>query len=151
MLSSEVFVCLCETGLDGPRCENGAQDVCSTRPCQNGGTCIRVPPGDFVCLCSTGFQGERCQSGLGGVDVTPPDISNCPGNTTISFSPGINFVSVSWTEPTAEDESPPIEREQNRVSPAFLERGQTLNVIYEFTDRFGNTATCTFFFFSNGP
>ncbi|KAJ8042468.1 Hyalin [Holothuria leucospilota] len=141
------FLCICPSGFTGQTCTQ-ATGACNSNPCQNGGNC-RIIDGRFSCICPSGFTGQTCTQRFGGVDVIPPNILNCPGDTTISFSPGVNFVAVSWIAPTAEDESPPIEREQNHVSPAFLERGQTLNVIYEFTDRLGNTATCSFFFFSN--
>ena len=37
-------------------------DLCSTNPCQNGGSCYS-DQGGYVCECKSGFSGQNCQIG----------------------------------------------------------------------------------------
>ncbi|XP_038068270.1 uncharacterized protein LOC119737763 isoform X5 [Patiria miniata] len=78
------------------------------------------------------------------VDNTIPVISNCPANRAVTAAPGATSAVVSWTEPTATDNSGLA---VNRVSTAppgsSFNLGSTA-VIYTFTDNSGNEARCTF-------
>ncbi|NXL53183.1 SNED1 protein, partial [Podilymbus podiceps] len=54
------FLCLCEPGYTGHRCELDV-DECQSEPCKNGGTC-RDLPGSFACYCPEGFVGTQCET-----------------------------------------------------------------------------------------
>lgn len=82
-------------------------------------------------------------TGGGGVDMTPPVISNCPEDIQQTIVNG-QFVSVSWTEPTAVDESGGEVSVSGPGAPVgFFTFGVT-TLSYIFTDAAGNTATCSF-------
>lgn len=49
-------MCTCELGYTGKRCQHLIDD-CSSRPCQNGGSCIDMLDG-FACKCRPGFVGK---------------------------------------------------------------------------------------------
>uniref|UniRef100_A0AAY4ES26 Sushi, nidogen and EGF-like domain-containing protein 1 n=1 Tax=Denticeps clupeoides TaxID=299321 RepID=A0AAY4ES26_9TELE len=53
------FLCECEEGFGGPRCQT-AQDACVSNPCLNGGVC-HVYRRSQLCVCKEGFSGDRCQ------------------------------------------------------------------------------------------
>ncbi|MGH0119047.1 UNVERIFIED_CONTAM: hypothetical protein FKN15_061716, partial [Acipenser sinensis] len=52
--------CSCQTGWGGTLCDV-REDVCLSRPCHNGGSCVAKPDGAFICSCPTGFTGLTCQ------------------------------------------------------------------------------------------
>ena len=55
-----------------------------------------------------------------------------------------NPVTVTWVEPTATDNSgEEVRRESTHVSGMLFPPGSTI-VRYDFTDIFGNTASCRF-------
>ncbi|KFZ62067.1 Sushi, nidogen and EGF-like domain-containing protein 1, partial [Antrostomus carolinensis] len=54
------FLCLCEPGYTGHRCESDV-DECQSDPCKNGGTC-RDLPGSFACYCPERFMGMQCET-----------------------------------------------------------------------------------------
>ncbi|XP_071853924.1 uncharacterized protein [Apostichopus japonicus] len=62
-LTSEIFVCLCDPGYTGDRCQElfnpGTGSQCLSEPCQNGATCFDVSA-NYTCLCSTGYTGRNC-------------------------------------------------------------------------------------------
>ncbi|XP_041454248.1 mucin-17-like isoform X7 [Lytechinus variegatus] len=76
-------------------------------------------------------------------DVIPPVISNCPGAINVEVSSSLSTASVSWDEPTAEDESGIVLTSQN-FNPGQLFGVGTTAVTYTFTDQAGNPAICTF-------
>ena len=51
---------------------------------------------------------------------------------------------VSWTAPTADDNSGAFETTQTRASGTFFATGVSVPVTYTFTDASNNQATCTF-------
>lgn len=60
------FTCQCLDGFTGSTCTAppaGANDICASAPCQNGGHC-----GDeqdsYGCYCLPGFTGENCESDI---------------------------------------------------------------------------------------
>ena len=74
----------------------------------------------------------------------PPVIIGCPDDKQVTAAAGANSAFVSWTEPTASDNSgitPTVTRTHVPNSRFFL--GTTL-VTYTFTDRSDNTAVCSF-------
>ncbi|XP_072046866.1 hyalin-like [Amphiura filiformis] len=77
-------------------------------------------------------------------DTTPPEISGCPDDITVRAPQGRNSRTVTWTEPTATDDSgvEPI-RVQTRSPGDTFNEGSTL-VAYSFADGAGNIATCAF-------
>ncbi|XP_072013682.1 uncharacterized protein [Amphiura filiformis] len=81
----------------------------------------------------------------GGItDTTPPEISGCPDDITVRAPEGSNSRSVTWTEPTATDDSgvEPM-RVRTRSPGDTFNVGSTI-VAYTFTDGAGNIATCDF-------
>ncbi|CAB3403309.1 unnamed protein product [Caenorhabditis bovis] len=57
------FVCTCDRGFDGDRCEIDV-DICETfgeeTLCPHNGRCIDLPD-DWACECARGFSGPRCE------------------------------------------------------------------------------------------
>ena len=78
------------------------------------------------------------------VDTVPPVINGCPGPITQNVALGTTSTIVSWTEPTATDNS--------GVTPAVTRSHQpgesfpigTTIVRYTFTDQAGNSEFCSF-------
>ncbi|XP_071824179.1 uncharacterized protein [Apostichopus japonicus] len=140
-IAASSILCLCTGQFEGDRCQNG--NPCNSFPCLNGGTCIpSANAPDFFCICRANLQGPLCQQAL--LDTTAPNIAGCPGNITVtSFTS--NYEQVTWQVPTATDASPPVTRTETHFPGVFISRGQTINVIYHFTDAFTNTAVCSFF------
>ncbi|BES95605.1 calcium ion Hypothetical protein [Nesidiocoris tenuis] len=64
--------CSCLPYYTGSRCESGA-DVCSTKPCKNGGHCVTITTQGFPiyrCLCEASFTGDQCQYSMLGCGGT---------------------------------------------------------------------------------
>lgn len=80
--------------------------------------------------------------GGGGGDLTAPVISNCPANIQQNLPNG-QFAAVSWTAPTAVDESGDVTVVGPGVPSAFFAIGVT-TISYIFTDAAGNEAICSF-------
>ena len=81
-----------------------------------------------------------------GADTTPPMIVNCPTDITQPLAAGQTTVAVSWTEPTATDDTTPVNQIQ-RVSthtPNQQFGEGSIMVIYLFIDQANNEARCTF-------
>jgi hypothetical protein len=74
-------------------------------------------------------------------DVTPPTISGCPGNQTVTATG--NCAVVTWTAPTASDNCSTPTLTSNYNSGYCFPVGTT-TVIYTATDVAGLTKTCTF-------
>lgn len=53
--------CQCKQGFKGPHCE--LEQWC-TRPCQNGGTCVKDPSNPYLhsCHCPINFSGPYCEN-----------------------------------------------------------------------------------------
>jgi len=77
------------------------------------------------------------------VDVTDPDISDCPANITVSNDPGMCNAVVTWSVPTATDNCDLISFTPDYASGSTFQKGTT-TVTYTATDASGNTATCSF-------
>ncbi|XP_072017253.1 hyalin-like [Amphiura filiformis] len=77
-------------------------------------------------------------------DMEAPVISGCPKNEAMNTDPGKPFVVVSWTNPTATDNSEvPSEVYCNPASGTNFAIGLT-NVTCVATDGDSNIATCSF-------
>ncbi|NXP53717.1 SNED1 protein, partial [Heliornis fulica] len=63
------FLCLCEPGYAGHRCESDV-DECQSEPCKNGGTCQDLP-GSFGCYCPEGFVGTQCETEVDACESGP--------------------------------------------------------------------------------
>ncbi|XP_075273908.1 sushi, nidogen and EGF-like domain-containing protein 1 isoform X2 [Opisthocomus hoazin] len=63
------FLCLCEPGYTGHRCESDV-DECQLEPCKNGGTCQDLP-GSFACYCPEGFLGSQCETEVDACESGP--------------------------------------------------------------------------------
>lgn len=70
-------------------------------------------------------------------------VFNCPNLISETVPSGSRSVSVSWTIPTAVDDSGDVIVTSNYNPGATFPVGVSV-VIYEFEDRAGNVATCTF-------
>ncbi|XP_065529895.1 sushi, nidogen and EGF-like domain-containing protein 1 isoform X4 [Lathamus discolor] len=63
------FLCLCEPGYTGQRCESDT-DECQSEPCKNGGTCQDLPA-SFTCYCPEGFVGTQCETEVDACESGP--------------------------------------------------------------------------------
>jgi hypothetical protein len=72
-------------------------------------------------------------------DTEDPVISNCPANISVSNDAGNCGAIVSWTPPTASDNSGSVNLTSNFEPGSFFPVGTTL-VTYTATDAAGNTA-----------
>ena len=78
------------------------------------------------------------------IDPTAPIISNCPQSTQYTIPIGTTSRVVTWTEPTATDDS--------GLAPTVIQSHQpgssfpvgTTQVMYTFRDAVGNEAICSF-------
>ena len=80
-----------------------------------------------------------------GDDRTPPVITNCPADITVTTPVGSYSARVGWTEPEATDTSGNdlrITLRSNAPNSNF--RVGTHTVTYTFNDELGNTASCHF-------
>ncbi|XP_072046551.1 hyalin-like [Amphiura filiformis] len=78
------------------------------------------------------------------VDTTPPYVTSCPSNIQKTLEVGAPGISVSWYEPSANDNSGDVtfSKSSHKSGELFL-KGST-SVSYTFMDRSNNTATCDF-------
>ena len=78
------------------------------------------------------------------VDSTGPVISDCPQSAEYVVPPGTTSQQVTWTEPTAVDDSgqPAVVTQSHRPDDSFP-IGST-EVSYTFTDQTGNSNNCIF-------
>ena len=77
-------------------------------------------------------------------DSSPPVVSNCPESSDYTLPFGATSRVVTWTEPTATDDSgmePTVT--QTHQSGDTFPIGST-QVVYTFMDRAGNIAMCSF-------
>ena len=77
-------------------------------------------------------------------DVTPPVISGCPNTVVQTVNTGTSGSAVSWTEPSATDDSGTATLTQRTNAPGSFFVIGTTTVTYAFSDPSGNTATCSF-------
>lgn len=76
-------------------------------------------------------------------DVTPPVLHNCPSEILKSVDPGRCYATVTWTPPTAQDNSGAPITPIASSNPGQFPLGIT-PVEYTATDPSGNVTTCTF-------
>ena len=79
-----------------------------------------------------------------GTDTTPPVIANCPNPIDIIIPVGTTSMTVSWTEPTATDNSGMTPTITQSHQPGTDFPVGTTQVTYTFTDMAGNQAQCSF-------
>ena len=70
-------------------------DECSTKPCQNGGTCSNLV-GGYRCTCAVGFRGTNCTIGSGTKNCTlqyksAPPLLSATLETIFTNMRGTNF------------------------------------------------------------
>ncbi|XP_041472957.1 hyalin isoform X48 [Lytechinus variegatus] len=80
---------------------------------------------------------------IAGTDGTRPTFINCPSNMEVSVPFGSSGTTVTWTEPTALDNSGSATVVASQTSGTFFSVGAT-NVVYTATDPSGNFETCSF-------
>ena len=84
------------------------------------------------------------------IDQEPPIVSNCVSDFSVQIPAGSTQGMVTWTEPTATDNSgiqPVVSR--SHFPGATFGLGPT-TVSYTFTDQAGNSASCVFTVTVNG-
>ena len=57
----EEFLCKCQTGYFGDKCEHYNHCLTSPTPCQNGAECLTHSNGFYSCNCLIGFSGQFCE------------------------------------------------------------------------------------------
>ncbi|XP_022082302.1 mucin-2-like isoform X2 [Acanthaster planci] len=135
------YYCACPVGFIGHNCETPISDPCASNPCRNGANCIAFNT-YFMCECLPGFGAKTCETRDG--DTTPPSISNCPASVYLGNS-GLSGQTVSWTPPTATDDSGTVVQVYASHQPdSVFPRGVT-PVTYIFADPSQNYARCVFF------
>ncbi|XP_063960800.1 mucin-17-like [Lytechinus pictus] len=77
------------------------------------------------------------------VDVTPPELQNCPTGISATVNPGSSFAVVTWTPPTATDNLGTPVVLSNFPSGSSFPIGTT-TVTYTAVDGNGNDASCSF-------
>ncbi|XP_072037686.1 uncharacterized protein [Amphiura filiformis] len=80
-------------------------------------------------------------------DITPPEISGCPDDIVTIATIGVNQAIVTWTPPTATDDSTEDVNQRPlppNVRPGALFSSGTTAVTYTFVDSSENEASCTF-------
>ena len=76
-------------------------------------------------------------------DTTPPVVTSCPNDITESVPFLSTGTTVTWTEPTAIDNSGAFDTSQTRTSGSFFAVGES-EVLYVFRDAAENEARCSF-------
>ena len=76
-------------------------------------------------------------------DVSPPVITNCPGDLVIEVGPGVTSSVGTWIEPGATDNVGVVSTSNNFSPGASFDVGTTV-VTYIFADAAGNPASCSF-------
>ena len=83
------------------------------------------------------------------VDSSPPTINDCPPSSTYTVPIGTPSRVVTWTEPTATDDSGVAPTVVSTHQPGESFPVGTTEVIYIFADQEGNDATCSFTIMGN--
>ena len=78
------------------------------------------------------------------VDTVPPFIVGCPADITVTSPAGQMMAVVTWTPPSAVDDSGVIAAMFNNFNPGDVFPLGTNEVIYTWVDPSGNVASCTF-------
>ena len=79
-----------------------------------------------------------------GQDTTPPAVSGCPEPLNFMVPPGRTSGTLTWTEPTATDNSGMTPTITQSHQPGDSFPIGTTTVTYTFTDMAGNQAECSF-------
>ena len=78
-------------------------------------------------------------------DTVPPVIRDCPVSTlTVNVPTGVPSRPVTWTEPTATDNSGETPTVTQSHQPGDIFPVGTTDVSYTFSDMSGNDAICSF-------
>lgn len=81
------------------------------------------------------------------MDSNPPDVFGCPSSAIFErVATGSDTVFVDWEEPIATDEESLVMTTQTHTPPLLLNVGDTVNVLYTFSDG-QNMVTCAFTIF----
>ena len=84
------------------------------------------------------------------VDNTAPVISNCPMSASATAASGTNTAVVTWTVPTATDNSGGVVTSTSTHNSGDSFTTGVTTVTYTFSDPTGNQATCQFVVMVNG-
>jgi REJ domain/HYR domain/FG-GAP repeat len=84
------------------------------------------------------------------VDIVPPVVANCPANITVNSAPTHiqdGGTAVTWTAPVATDDTDGsmVTETSTYSSGDIFAAGTPTNVLYTFTDKSNNSASCSFF------
>jgi len=95
MPSSGVYMCVCQSGWAGDRCQYDRDECLEDRPCKNGGSCFNLV-GSYYCECPPGLEGDTCEIGTARLILAPHFRRNCvKGITLPSFFYSLAFLSIN--------------------------------------------------------
>ena len=77
-------------------------------------------------------------------DTVPPIINGCPDPISVMIPFEMTSMSITWTEPTANDNSGMTPTLTQSHKPGDMFSIGTTQVTYTFTDMTGNQAQCSF-------
>ncbi|XP_063962185.1 hyalin-like [Lytechinus pictus] len=126
---------------------------CLNDPCKNGRCEDTITA--YVCHCPAEFTGPECATRLNDynpdhstpspVDTTPPEVTGCPTNQTVTVPVGITNHTFTWTPPSATDESGILSVIADNDPGVNVSVGEPVTVTYTVTDNNGLTNTeCSF-------
>lgn len=99
--------------------------------------------GDFVIVDADSKTGGPLCCSAASMETVAPQITGCPSNVTVNLPPSACTVAGGWTPPLATDNCS-VTSFLTDVEPTDpLPVGPT-TVTYTATDKYGNTATCSF-------
>lgn len=88
---------------------------------------------------------STCSTTVTVTDQTPPTLSDCPSNITLSTLPGVCYAIGDWNLPQASDNCDQNPSLSSNFAPGDTLQAGAIQVIYTASDNAGNQTVCSFF------